>query len=834
MAIREAEVRAALAARETRSSGIEQAKAEFIDLLNRIAGKKHHLDQLAFRAAESAKQQRAYQEQLRDNDRQKANLAAEGVTRRQALAGLEERLGDLQGQRQAAQAQRQELQAALERARVDLSKRREETGSVQSRLSVLKDLARAYEGYGAGVRQVMQGKQKGHPACQGVRGVVAEVIEFEPALRLAMEVALGGTQQNLITGTDEEAKAAIGYLKAGGKGRATFLPLNALQFYRLNANEEALAQESGILGWAADLVTCRPEFIPAVQYLVGRVLVAENLDAALRVSRKSGFRLRIVTLEGDRINPGGAMTGGSFERTGSGVLGRAQEITDLQGRLAGQEAEIQQAIVAISRLEQQLEQAGQTLNEQEKMLRETELERAAAVRDVETWQARMVELSERRRVLELELAGLEQDINAASDPAEINRELAALEARRLELDNLVRDGEQQVKAGQKRLDELGEIVTQVKVSLAGARQEALNSRDNLQRLAREEGDLTAGAQDKDSQINSLLAEEDKLSTAMAAARIRLQGLETKRHQVEQELLGQKEKRAAIQEKLNAIEDDARRGQRKVQETQARLNSAQVKLTRIEIEHENALNRLQENYGLTLEAAQERRGPVLNRREALARIKELKQIIADLGQVNTGALEEFERVRERHDFLNTQHEDLIQARVVLNRVIDEMDRMMTKKFRETLVQVNQEFNLVFQELFGGGRAELGLSPDGGLLEAGVEISAQPPGKKLQHLSLLSGGEKALTAISLLFALIRVRPSPFCVLDEIETALDEVNITRFAEYLRDLAQKTQFIVISHRKGTIEVADVLYGVTTAESGVSKIVSVKLQEAVETARAG
>ncbi len=695
---------------------------------------------------------------------------------------------------------------------------------VRSRLKLLKDMQRDYEGYNRGVKEILQASQTGK--LNGVAGVAAELIQVRPTLVTAVEAALGVNLQNLIVLNEASAKECISYLKSHRSGRATFLPLDVLKPAARGFDRRVL-EAPGVLGVAADLVECKPEFRPAVEYLLGRILVVENLDEAVRVAKLGGYKLRIVTLEGELLSPGGSMTGGSLQQRSASLLTRQRDIAQLEESEGDWRRQLEKLQLEKQATAEKLESLNQAQSRSQAQIKELELNLAA----LETRRARLAQ-DEERIGRELEQFQPERKQIAA--------ELERLQLQQAELNEsrhkCLADQErlnQEIEAGQANLREQGNAreqlqaeITDLKVKIASLEQEEKSLRQALERYYQQKSEFQASLADRASATSELERRREEITQEAAALREELAGLAEMERLAQAGLVDLRDKRQSGLAELEEDEKKARVFRQEIQANTDLFHAAELKEARLDSDIGNALKRLEEDLGLNLDIARTRCQTITNRRETLSNINKLRNEIAELEPVNLGAIEEYKRIDERYGFLCSQRQDLLQAKDSLFNVIAEMDRIMAERFGATFALIKEQFVRVFEELFGGGKAELQLTEPENLLETGVEIIAQPPGKRLQHLSLLSGGEKALTAIALLFAMLKVKPSPFCVLDEIEAALDEVNVNRFAMYLKELTALNQFIVISHRKGTMETADILYGVTMEETGVSKLYSVKMSE--------
>ncbi|WP_066717952.1 chromosome segregation protein SMC [Clostridium sp. Marseille-P299] len=691
----------------------------------------------------------------------------------------------------------------------------------QAKLESLKNLTERYDGYGMSIRRVMEAKEKNDK----IVGVVADIIKVEKEYETAVETALGGNIQNIVTEDESTAKALIEYLKKNKFGRATFLPLTSIKGSTLS-NKEAL-KENGAIGIASDLIQVDDKFKNLVQFLLGRILVVDQIDNALAIARKYNYSLRIVTLEGEQLNPGGSLSGGAYKNS-SNLLGRRREIEEL-------EQTIQKRKNQMIELEQDIKIA----REQRKSMRES----------LEANKVRLQELYVNQNTAKLQLNQEESKVEVMRQTyLEFASELKELEIQNHDLLEQMERLQTQLlenmnysKAKEARIDECNKLLEEehkneqkanegtvaLHVEFSNLEQSSNYALENIKRVKK---DLERLLQDETN-----LREDAKMSMQAKLEREELVNKNTSKKDFEQaELNHSEEMILSYTEQKESMTRDHKSFLQKREELSNRLNELDKESFRLQNQGEKVnelldsqISYMWEEYELTVSSANELKDDSLedsfNYKKA---IQELKNIIKNLGDVNVNAIEDFKNLSERFTFLTTQKEDLEAAEASLIEIINELDIEMRKQFEEKFSEIRTQFDLVFKELFGGGKGTLELTEDEDILEAGIRIIAQPPGKKLQNMMQLSGGEKALTAISLLFAIQNLKPSPFCLLDEIEAALDDSNVKRYANYLHKLTKDTQFIIITHRRGTMAAADILYGITMQEKGVSTLVSVNLIE--------
>lgn len=703
-----------------------------------------------------------------------------------------------------------------------LSRSQQDYHISHSKLESLKNLAERYEGYGNSIRRVMEQKSR----IPGIHGVVADLISTSKKYETAIETALGGSIQNIVTDREETAKELIEYLKKNRYGRATFLPLTGISA-RGGFTQESALREPGILGLASDLVEVKDEYRTLIQYLLGRVVVADTINHAIALARKFRHTLRIVTLEGELLSAGGSMTGGSFKNS-SNLLGRQRELSELQAscRKALQDVEeIQKAIADNGRLKAQCTGEAARLRETKQ---EIVLRKNTAQMNMERLLGKKQEIAESSADLVMENRELEFQLKEIRENrARLSREEEQLEQLQKEQEARSEQLSRKLSDAQQQKEETAKLLSGAQLTAAGIRQQDRFIAENVSRILKEESSLKEerqrildGSGESEAVISEKLAKIEQLGRQILEETSKAQRLEEALAQNSEEKERLAEKQKSFFRKREELSEEIGRLDKELY----RLESQKERLTE---RMSDQISYMWEEYELTYSGAQalkdEAPGTIPEIRRA---IEELKGNIKGLGNVNVNAIEDYREISERYEFLKSQNDDLAAAREALLKIIEELDTGMRLQFEEKFAQIRQEFDKVFKELFGGGHGALILQEDEDILEAGIQIISQPPGKKLQNMMQLSGGEKALTAIALLFAIQNLKPSPFCLLDEIEAALDDSNVDRFAKYLHKLTKNTQFIVITHRRGTMVSSDRLYGITMQEKGVSTLVSVNLVE--------
>ncbi|MGN0436087.1 MAG: chromosome segregation protein SMC, partial [Wujia sp.] len=693
--------------------------------------------------------------------------------------------------------------------------------SLKSKREALRNLTERYDGYGNSIKKVMEKKSSDNR----IIGVVADIISVDKKYETAIETALGGNIKNIVTEDEETAKRMIGYLKENHLGRATFLPISSIVASG-SVNRDAL-QEQGIVGLASDLVSCDDRYKTIVSHLLGRIYIADHIDSAIRISRKYKQTLRIVTVEGDLITPGGAMTGGSFKNA-SNLLGRKRELDEIDDLIVKKQTALESdrnKIEELNTARDELKANREAINEK---LSNINIRLNTFMLNLDQANAKLEEINSSFARISRENSELDAQVN------EINNN-------KNELANSNKKQEDTVKELEKRIHELEILAADYKNSL-GASSENINKLNLefntvkqqydflLQNVRRVKNDEAIAKENLDIAKKKLGSGYDEC----IELNNKIEALKNVLEENNRIIAIKEQKLVELAEQKNALNDSHKEFFNKREQLSEQINGLDksafklnASIEKLSEQSENLNNYMWEEYELTYNLASDFKDENFTDISSLKReITAIKSKIKQLGDVNVNAIEDYKQVSERYEFLKGQHDDITKAENNLLNIINELDRAMREQFAEKFKEIRIMFSKVFKELFGGGKADLELVDEQDILETGIKIIAQPPGKKLQNMMQLSGGEKSLTAIALLFAIQSLKPSPFCLLDEIEAALDDSNVKRFAKYLSKLTKDTQFIVITHRKGTMEAADILYGITMQEKGVSTLVSVNMIE--------
>ena len=721
------------------------------------------------------------------------------------------------------QAEQAELEAKLKAVLNGQQQCQRRLTAAETREQSLQKMQAAYEGFGYGIKTVLKAEEYWR---ENIIGVAAELLQVEDKYVTALETALGEGAQNIVTLDAQTAKTAINYLKVNNAGRATFLPLDTVKPRSLSIEEERLANLPGVCGYAVDLVQYDKQAENAIRFLLGRVLIAENIDAALAAAKAGKFRIRVVTLDGDVVNAGGSMTGGSRKQR-EGYLSRAKEI--------------QQAGAVVDGLRKEMLSWQEQLEEVEAEQKELQGKLQAVTEKLQQRRLKANELTLQNQRLSQEkarenekLALYYDDRTAVANEYMANRDkVKTLRANVQELEAKDSEAKTMLENLNKQIAKQGSELTAVDNQLQDAKIKLETSAAKTDLMSQRMKDLDGDTLLLRNEIKANIEEQGRLTQVIAdceAEKIRIAEESTSLMEALQKVVGGKdrfsEERFAINAQQQMAEQQINEARKIVNTSENKLRQIELEMTRQNSDYEHALEQLGSEYNMDVAAARneellEMDAKALQRLESKLTVK-----ISDLGPINPAAIEEYQAVKERSEFLAKQYSDLCEAKENLEAVISEINSGMTRRFKEAFNQINVYFADCYVKLFGGGTALLKLSNPEDVLNSGIDIEVQPPGKRLQSLYLMSGGERALTVIALLFALLSYQPSPFCILDEIDAALDDANIMRFSNFLRDYATNTQFIIITHRKGTMECADIMYGVTMEESGVSKLLSVKISE--------
>ena len=720
----------------------------------------------------------------------------------------------------SVQAKEQNMQK-LKQYEEEISKLTYTQRMKQARHQFLIETEKEKEGYNKTVKSLLVACDKDSNLNKGIHGVLANLISVEKEYETAIEMCLGQSLQNIVTSTEQDAKKMIEYLRTNSLGRASFLPIASVQGKKL----DKLTKMDGVIGIASDLVKCKKEYEQIILSLLGRTVVVEDMDTAIALAKKDKYSFRIVTLKGDIISSSGSISGGSVQTKTVNILGRSREIEDLEKELKKLEKQIADKTAEKEEYASSIGDSIEQTAKLEKELQEIEIVYA-------TEKQKMVAVEENITRLENRLAKLKEEVTQTEKQKEENRllkeqkeaEIQALTQQIEELNKVIEEFALNNKDNQKYIDDLNFDITNLKISVTSFDESESSIEEMVERISQDIKNNEQSIENKNQNILAITEENTKLEQTITEYNNQIE-------QIKQEVTNSgtkveelKQERIAKNEKLVNTENEIQSQFSTLESLKEQIIKLDVKKTKLEQDLQQVVESLWNEYELTPNSTEEYQKPN-NVATAQKQVNSLRNKIKDLGSINIDSIEEYKKTKERYDFMSEQRLDLENTASKLRKIIGDMTTTMQNQFKEKFELINKNFNEVFTELFNGGKAELILENEENILECGIDIRVQPPGKKLQNMMLLSGGEKAFTAIALLFAILKINPAPFCILDEIEAALDDVNVYRFAEYLKKFCKQTQFLVITHRKGTMEAGDSVYGVTMEENGISKLLSIKLK---------
>ena len=804
------------------TQAVEDGKNEIIEILNSRATTKGKvqrfdamLEQLNIRKAEISQRilRLKSEEEVLEKERLNAQKQYDTVTA--VIHSTNEECVRLDGEVQKLQEELKKQNSQMEIGQTAYHRE-------ASRLESLKNITERYDGYGNSIRRVMEQKNR-EP---GIKGVVADIIHVQKDYEVAIETALGGSIQNIVTDNEQTAKHMIGFLKKNRFGRATFLPLSNISG-RGGLNQRDVLNEPGVVGTANTLVNADKEYSELVMYLLGRVLVVDNIDHAIAIGKKYRHSLRMVTIEGESLSPGGSMTGGAFKNN-SNLLGRRREIEELERSVGILRKELEETQKSIGENRSRRNVLRDTIADFQQKLRQQYVEQNTAKMNLEQLKEKEDEIQNSYRQIDREQEELRHQAGEIrQDHSSIARELEDSQKDEKELETFIETKQKELEEWKAEETEKTHELEKIRLEESSLEQQNQFLQENLSRLnseiaafQKESQEITENLVKSREEIHKKEEGIQELKNAAQECLLKEEQYGSQRVQWQEE----KEKRSASHKTFFEKRDHLSEKTSLLDKECFRLRSQTEK---IEEQRESQISYMWEEYEITPNNALQYRKEELTDRQAIkADVTRIKDEIRKLGSVNVNAIEDYKELLERHTFLSGQYDDIVKAEETLEGIILELDEGMRKQFTEKFRDIQREFDKAFKELFGGGKGTLELAEDEDILEAGIRIISQPPGKKLQNMMQLSGGEKALTAIALLFAIQNLKPSPFCLLDEIEAALDDSNVGRFASYLQKLTKNTQFIIITHRRGTMNAADRLYGITMQEKGVSTLVSVDLVE--------
>ena len=692
----------------------------------------------------------------------------------------------------------------------------------ESRLKFLVETEKEKEGYIKSVKSLLKDCENIKELGKGMNGVLANIIEVPDDLQIAIEMCLGASLQNIVTETETDAKRLVEHLRKNNLGRASFLPISSVKGRKL---DKIKSKEKGIIGIASDLIKFDKKYEQIIINLLGRTVIVDNMDTAIKVSKQNGYSYRIITIEGDIINPSGAITGGSVSKKTVNILGRGKEIEKL-------EKDIKQLKQKVSKIEKDKEEYKEMIEnvfeESENLsreLQEIDITYATEKQKVISIEENISKIETRLNKLKDEKNHLEEQKNESNKNKEdIKKEIEQLTEQTEKLSKVIKENADFNKDNQKYVDDLNLDITNLKISVSSFDESEVSIKEIEDRINSEIDNNLKSIKNKEEQIEHIKKDNLDLKNLIEETKQKIEQIKEDVKNSGSKIEELKNLRVTKNEKLATEEEEISGKFKVIEDLKSQIMKVDMKKSKIEEDINSTINKMWEEYELTPNNVGDYKKPE-NVQLTVKKVNSLRKEIRELGSVNVDSIEEYKSLKERYDFMSEQRLDLEDTMAKLRKIIQDMTKTMKEQFKTQFALINKNFSEVFQELFGGGKASLSLEDEENILECGINITVQPPGKKLQNMMLLSGGEKAFTAIALLFAILKINPAPFCVLDEIEAALDDVNVYRFAEYLKKFSKDTQFLVITHRKGTMEAADTVYGVTMEENGISKLLSIKLK---------
>ena len=801
---------------------IEKQRADAIEKLNEVASKRAQMTGIETLRQSFLERRAVVEDEIRSF---KQNAKDTEKTIRESKDEIEQKTEKLQKMQQTTQRHTENLESIkreYDALKEKLSAANVDYNSKSSKKKILEGMENDYAGYAKSVKTVLKADSLKRLA---IYGTVSGLIETDKRYVTAIESALGGAMQNIVVEREEDAKAAIEYLRRNNGGRATFLPVSSVKGRELDNLKEISACE-GVIGAAHTLVKYDKKYDGVIKSLLGRVVVVDTMDNAIALSRKFGYKFRAVTLEGDILNAGGSMSGGSVNKQ-SGFLSRAAEIKTLTSELRDLSSSIREMNEQLKKHEEDMTRIDNQLSSYIPLVREYEDEILRLEASVAHMEETLDTGGETQQNYETELSGIEKQLSESSDEIAmllstirtLENEANALQERTEELsaehEKITAEREERSQSIMEQTMTLGALQKDINIiqkSAETARQEITDSAEDIKR----NNDEAERIRVRNDELYKLIAEKNALTEA----------LKKRTGEFAEKIKEIEASKQTITDTLKEIQSSNKDLTDKLLTLQQEISRLENRIEKLTSDNDTILSRLWDNYELTLSTADEMKTEVEDEKAAAAKLTELRNAIKALGSINIDSIEEYVAVEERFKFLSEQKSDLEKSKADLMNIISSMEELMQEHFEKQFAEINKSFGEVFKELFGGGRGRLYLSQPDDILESGIEIEVQLPGKGLQNINLYSGGEKSFIAIALLFAILRVKPAPFCILDEIDAALDDVNVSRFATYLKNYTDQSQFIVITHRRGTMEAANILYGVTMQEKGVSKLLSLHIDD--------
>ena len=717
---------------------------------------------------------------------------------------------------------RSEADSKLKNYDLQINQLESEMRIKDSRLRFLEETEKEKEGYIRSVKAILKDCDKDSLLKKGVHGVVANLISVPKEYEVAIEMCLGQTMQNIVTDTEEDAKKLVNHLRKFNLGRASFLPISSVKGRKI----EKIKSDKGVVGVASDLIKFDKKYEQIMLSLLGRTVIVDNMDNAIAIARKNSYGFRIVTLDGDVLNPSGAISGGSVATKTVNILGRSREIEDLKKKIESLKKKVESLKKEKEEYEKSIEDLLEEVDGLENELKDIEIVYATEKQRVVSIEEAVSKVENRLQKLRDEKNSIEEQLKVNKDTQkDLNDRISALDEENNSLNSEIEIFVSKNKETQTIVDDLNFDITNLKISVSSFDESEASINEIVERINNDIENINKSTEYKKEQKKKITEDNSSLEELNVKLNEEIENLVKEVSNSGNKVEELKKDRITKNKKLEETEQNFTDQMDRIDDLKDQINKADIKKSKYEVELEQIVTKMWEEYEITPNDPGEYQEPK-NVAEVQKQVNKLRSEMKELGSVNVDSIEEYKKLKERYDFMNEQRLDLETTMAKLRTVIADMTTVMKDQFSERFKLINKNFSEVFTELFGGGKAELRLTDQDNILESGIEIEVQPPGKKLQNMMLLSGGERAFTAIALLFAILKINPAPFCVLDEIEAALDDVNVYRFAEYLKKFSQNSQFLVITHRKGTMEAANTVYGITMQENGISKLLSLDLKE--------
>lgn len=806
-------------------SEIENLKSQAIEKLNSAATQKEKITGIENLRSNFLERREIVETEIESHKKGIADTKAEIEEDTRQIEQKKEKLEKIRKSVEKQRSAEEQLSDTINLLLRNMNSLNAEYQAKISKKRMLEGMENDYAGYARSVKTVLKAEELRRRA---IYGTVSGLIEVKKEHVVAIENALGGTMQNIVVESEEDAKAAIEYLRKTSSGRATFLPITSVRGKTLD-NVSEVQKCEGYIGLACDLITYDKKYDGIIKSLLGRVAVVDNIDNAISLSKKFGYRFKVVTMEGDILNAGGSMSGGSVNKQ-SGFLSRAAEIKTLAGEITELSDKLNEQKNKKEKAEQDIKTVNNQLSSYVSLMREYEDEILRLENTCEHLKNSLVSGGDTEKNYKIELVQIEENLSSSSEEiAKLLSEVRSLENESSKIQKKVEELEEKYRVITEEKEAKSKDIVEQTMKLAAMQKDVEMNRMQIDDINSEIElslkDISLKEQDKTSIFETnkrlMIEKEEKIKL--------IEEIKSLSDKYRVQISSIDEQKAKIVDTLKEIQNSNKDLTDKLLHLQQELSRVDAKRIKLNMERENILNRLWDDYELTYSSAEEIGTEVEDEKKAFKRLGELKSGIKALGSVNMDSIEEYKAVKERYEFLTAQKTDLEKSKENLNQIINSMQELMQEHFEKQFKVINESFTEVFSELFGGGKGKLYLTDPENMLESGIEIEVQLPGKGLQNINLYSGGEKSFIAIALLFAILKVKPTPFCILDEIDAALDDVNVSRFATYLKNYVDQTQFIVITHRRGTMEAANILYGVTMQEKGVSKLLSLHIDDVDE-----